>query len=184
LTFDYPGYDLHFIQKEGCKDGTAHEFTYVYKFHSPITGYHYVLRADYHAEDVFAVKFYCKKDRHSEYKYSKIINKGDIGNILITCAEAIPLLLEKHPTASFGFVGARTIDKASGKVESYINTQRFRVYKEIIKIKFGKVTFEHYEYPEVSGYLLINRKSGNDLATKEAAIRKMFSGTYNNLPDI
>lgn len=183
MTFDYPGYDLHFIQKEGCRDETAHLFSYVYKFHSPITGYHYILRADYHEEDVFAIKFYCKKDKRSTYKYSKIVNKGDLGNILITCAKAVPLLLQQFPTASFGFMGARTLDKASGKVESYAHTQRFRVYSNIVALKFGKVTFEHIEYPEVSGYILINRQSGNIIA-KEAAIKSMFVATYNNLPDI
>lgn len=184
MTFDYPGYDLHFIQRDRCKDDTAHELTYVYKFRSPVTGYFYIVRAEYHQEDVFAIKFYCKKDRASEYKYSKIVNKGDVGNILITCAKAIPLLLPEFPTASFGFIGARTLDKASGKVESYNTTQRFRVYKNVVVHKIGMVTFEHIEYPEVSGYLLLNRHSGHDLQEKENAIKKMFASTYDNLPDI
>lgn len=46
------------------------------------------------------------------------------------------------------------------------------------------VTFEHIEYPEVSGYLLLNRHSGHDLQEKENAIKKMFASTYDNLPDI
>jgi hypothetical protein len=184
LSFDYLGYDLHFIQKEGCKDTSAHKFTYIYKFHSPITRYYYILRADYHQEDVFAVKFYCKKDKRSEYKYSKIVNKGDVGNILITCVKAIPLILEKFPTASFGFIGARSLDKASGKVESYNNTQRFRIYKEIVQQKIGSVTFQHIEYKEVSGYLLINKHAGVNTKVKETAIRQMFAETYNNLMDV
>jgi hypothetical protein len=184
LTFDHIGYDLHFIQKVAHTDISSHEYTYVYKFFSPVTRYYYILRAEHHEEDVFAIKFYCKKDRHSDYKYSKIIDKGDAGNILITCAKVVPLLLGKHPSSSFGFIGSRTLDKVSGKVESYVNNQRFRVYKEVIKHKFGNITFEHYEYPEVSGYLLINKTSEIDLNQKEAAIRKMFSSTYNDLPDI
>jgi hypothetical protein len=185
LTFEsYPGYDLLFIQKEPSKDETAHEFTYVYKFHSPLTGYHYVLRAEYHAEDVFAVKFYCKKDRHSEYKYSKLTNKGDVGNILKTCVKLVPMLLTKHPTSSFGFVGSRTLDRASRKVENYNNNQRFRIYKYMAGATMGTKTFEHIEYPEISGYLLVNRECGGDIADKELAIKRMFSQTYNNLPDI
>lgn len=184
MTFDYPGYDLHFIQKESSKDHSAHEFTYVYKFHSPVTGYHYIVRAEYHAEDVFAIKFYCKKDRHSDYKYSKITNKGDLGNILKTCVKLVPLLLKTHPTSSFGFVGSRTLDRASRKVENYNNNQRFRVYKYIAGETLGTETFEHIEYPEISGYLLINHNSGSAVAAKELAIKRMFSQTYNNLPDI
>lgn len=184
MTFDFSGYDLNFIQKDRCKDETAHQFTYVYKFYSPITRYFYILRAEYHVEDVFAVKFYCKKDRGSDYKYSKITNKGDIGNILITCAKVIQILLLTHPTSSFGFVGARTIDKLSGKVENYNNNQRFRIYRELIAKKFGTRTFEHIEYPGISGYLLVNRNSGSDVATKEFAIKRMFSQNYDSLHDV
>ena len=176
MTFDFSGYDLHFIQKERSQDDSAHRFTYIYKFYSPVTRYIYILRAEYHIENVFAIKFYCKKDKGNEYKYSKIINKGDIGNILITCAKVIPLLLQEFPTASFGFIGARTLDKTSRKVESYINNQRFRVYKNVIAKKFGSITFEHIEYSEVSGYLLINRSSSHNLLNKENAIKSMFTG--------
>ena len=84
MTFDYPGYSLKFVQKRPCKDGTAHLFTLIYKFYSPITRYIYIFHADFHEENVFALKFYAKKDRHSDYKYSKLTNKGDVANILIT----------------------------------------------------------------------------------------------------
>lgn len=184
MTFDLTGYELKFIQRDASNDGTAHLFTYVYKFFSPVTRYFYIVRAEYHAENVFAIKFYCKKDRGNEYRYSRLTNKGDVANILITCAQVIPTLLIKHPTASFGFVGARTLDKASKKVENYNNNQRFRVYKEIIARKFGTLTFEHIEYPEISGYLLVNRRCGVDIAIKELAIKRMFAQTYDNLPDI
>jgi hypothetical protein len=185
LTFEsYLGYDLLFIRKEPSKDKSAHEFTYVYKFHSPITGYHYVLRAEYHAEEVFAVKFYCKKDRRSDYKYSRLTNKGDVGNILKTCVKLVPLLLDIHPKASFGFVDSRTLDRPSRKVENYNNNQRFRIYKYIAGATLGTQTSEHIEYPEISGYLLINRRCGSNIADKERAINQMFLRTYNNLPDI
>jgi hypothetical protein len=184
VTFDFTGYDLRFIQKDRCKDGTEHLFTYVYKFYSPITGYLYILRAEYHVEDVFAIKFYCKKDRGSEFKYSKLTNKGDVGNILITCAKVIPELLAIYPTTSFGFVGARTLDRVSGKVESYNKNQRFRVYSKVVAGKIGTVTFEHIEYPLISGYLLVNRNSGTKVNEKEIAIKHMFSRNYDALPDV
>jgi len=92
--------------------------------------------------------------------------------------------LIEYPTASFGFIGSRTLDKASGKVESYIKTQRFRVYKEVVEHKFGTKTFEHITYEELSGYLLLNKACGIDLVVKENAIKHMFADTYNNLPDL
>ena len=128
MNFDYEGYELKFIQKKPCKDGSDHLFSLIYKFFSPVTRYIYILHADYHRDDFFAIKFYCKKDRHSDFKYSKIINKGDIGNILMTCIKIVPILLNVFPNASFGFIASRSIDDATQKVESYINNQRFRIY--------------------------------------------------------
>ena len=183
MTFDYPGYDLKFIQKQPCKDGPATEFTLVYKFFSPLTRYSYILRAEYHRDEVFAVKFYCAKDKHSLYKYSKIVNRGDLGNIIMTCVKVIPLLLKTYPQASFGFGAARTIDSKSNRVESYENNQRFRLYRGIAELKFGVITFAHFEYELISCYLLINRNC-KSIALKERAVVKMFSDTYQDLPSI
>ena len=183
MKFDYLGYELKFIQKQPSKDKSSHLYSLIYKFFSPISNYHYILTADYHKEDVFAIKFYCKKDRHSDYKYSKIVNKGDVGNILMTCAKAVPLIFKDYPTASFGFSGARSIDFKSLKVEDYRNNQRFRIYKKLVAIKFGTQTFTHYEYEAISAYLLVNNKCKN-IKQKERDIAHMFSATYINLPDL
>ncbi len=182
MNFNYLGYDLKFIQKSNCKDKSSQLFTIVYKFYSPITKYNYILNADYHEEDVFAIKFYCSKDKRSDFKYNKIVNKGDLGNIFITCAKIIPLLLKDYPIASFGFCGARSVDFKSRKVENYLNNQRFRIYKNIVSIKFGTKTFTHYEYEQISSYLLVNNKS--NVVLSENRIKKMFSTTYYNLPDL
>ena len=183
MTFDYPGYEIKFIQKRSIKDGTAHLFTFVYKFHSPVTKYNYIINADYHQEDVFAVKFYCKKDKRSIYKYSKIVNKGDLPNILMTCAKIVPVLLLHFPNASFGFASARTVDIASKKAESFKNNQRFRIYRQLIPLKFGNLTFAHYEYEEISAYLLLNRCNSN-IELKELNIKIMLTETYNELHDL
>jgi len=66
----------------------------------------------------------------------KLFNKGDVGNILMTCVKVIPLLLNDYPEASFGFIGSRTVDEISRKVESFINNQRFRIYRQLIPLKF------------------------------------------------
>lgn len=95
--------------------------------------------------------------RKSDYKYSLITNRGDVGNLLVTCLKCVPLLLEKYPSASFGFVGSRTYDKISRKMEGYSNTQRFKIYRAFVLKKIGTDLFQHFEYDEVSGYLLINQ---------------------------
>jgi hypothetical protein len=184
LNFDYSGYPLKFVQKRPIKDASKHLFTLVYKFYSPITKYIYILHADYHEENVFAIKFYAKKDRNNDYKYSMLTNKGDVGNILITCLKAIPVILKDYPNASFGFIGSRTFDKESHTIEDFQNNQRFRVYRKIVEQKIGFNMFEHYAYEAISGYLLVNKLTQQDTDSRERAIIKMFEKTYQNLPDL
>ena len=183
MNFDYRGYPLRFVQKERCNDGTAHKFTLVYTFFSPVTKYKYVVRADYHEEDVFAVKFYCKKDKRSDFKYSKVINRGDVGNILISCLLVIPVILKQYPTASFSFIGAPTLDSSSEKLERAVQNQRYRIYAFVAAKRIGTLLFSHKKYPHISGYLLLNNACEN-LVQKEAAIKAMFQRTYNNVHDL
>jgi hypothetical protein len=132
---------------------------------------------------VFAIKFYAKIHKRSDLKYSKIINKGDLINILLTAAKVIPILLKDYTTASFAFSGARSIDIYSQKVESYQLNQRFRVYRGLITKVFGSEKFTHFQYEEISAYMLVNNSS-SDINEKEREIAKMFTETYNELPDI
>jgi hypothetical protein len=183
LIFHSTGYPLEFIQRRICRDASAHLFTLIYKFRSPVTHYAYILHADYHEENVFALKFYAQKDKRDDHKYSRITNKGDVFNILITCLRVVPVILQEYPSASFGFIGSRTIDRQSRTVENYQNNQRFRVYNGVVAGTIGEQTFAHYSYEEVSGYLLINRATP-DIDAKEQLIIRMFSDTYNDLPNI
>lgn len=177
MTFNYPGYSLLFIQQQRCRDESAHEYTRIYKFFSPVTRYFYIVRAEYHIEGVFAIKFYCKKDRKSEYKYSKIINKGDLGNVIMSCAKVIPQLLTDYPTVSFAFAASSSIDSRAKRQEQRGQTQRFRLYSYMIPKKFGEETFAHYAYDAISCYLLHNRRSGS---SKEH-IENMFISCYQTL---
>lgn len=104
-------------------------------------------------------------------------------NILITCLKAIPLILQDYPTASFGFIGARSIDRISQTFEPYQKTQRYRIYTQLIVAKIGQQTFEHIAYEEVSGYLLINRKAG-DINDAETLIKNIVYQTYEDLLDV
>jgi hypothetical protein len=171
-----------FIQKHSHKSGDAHQFTLVYKFFSPITQYHYIILAEYHDEDFFAIKFYCKKDKRSDYKFNKIVNKGDVSNILITCLKVVPLLLSAYPHSSFGFTASRTIDFKSKTTEDLNKNQRYKVYSRLVENTIGNAYFAHYAYEDISAYLLVNRM--HDIAEKESQIKNMIRACYINVPDI
>lgn len=181
-------YDLKFIQKDNCKDGSDHLFTLIYKFHCSETKLNYIIRAEYHTENVFAVKFYCKKDRSSDFKYNKIINKNNYStviNIFGTCLCLIPEILKFYPDTSFAIMSSRTVDFSNPKklTESLPKNQRFRVYTKFIQDRIGNVTFTHFEYPSISSYLLINNLE-KDIDEKELKIKEMFERTYSYIPDL
>lgn len=175
------GYEVKFIQTHPCCN--KHEKRYVYKFFSIKTKLHYVIYADYHENDFFAIKFYSKKDRKSARKYSNVINKGDVSNILVTCAKTIPELLKIYPNASFGFIGARTIDSRVNKVEGYKKNQRYRLYSYHIPQLIGNKTFLHKSYKNVSSYILLNKKNEN-LENLEESIVKIVTETYPDLLNV
>jgi hypothetical protein len=65
-------------------------------------------------------------------------------------------------------------------VEDFENTQRCRVYSQIVRNTIGDQTFEHLQYESISRYLLVNR-AAPDIDNQEALIRQMFTRTYINL---
>lgn len=179
MNFDYSGYHVKFIQREPCRDESAHLFTLVFKFFSPVTAYHYVVRAEYHTHHVFAVKFYCKKDRKSEFKYSKIINRGDIGNILASAASVIPIVLNNFPNVSFVFAASRSVGANNKPLEGYSLTQRFKLYAYLMPLRFGSATFEHYSYPSISSYMLYHRNAPKHRSEIENMLKDTYEGLLN-----
>lgn len=142
-----------------------------------------MVRAEYHKHDFFAVKFYAKKDRRSDRKYNIVTNKGDVANILITCAKSIPYLLQFFPGASFGFIGSRTVDFNSEKVEGFVNNQRYRLYKYHLPQLIGSEIFLHVSFKTASSYALIN-KTNSDIDEYKERVKHMVISTYDEIMQI
>jgi hypothetical protein len=104
---------------------------------------HYIIRAEYHTENIFAIKFYCKKDKRSDFKYNKIINKHNsstVLKILNTCLSVVPMLLQLSPNCNFALLSSRSVDFSSSKrlTEGLPQNQRFRIYSRLpLKITFS-----------------------------------------------
>jgi hypothetical protein len=103
---------------------------------------------------------------------------------VISCLKVIPILLQEYPLASFGFIGARSYDFSGNLIEPISNTQRFIIWSEVVKKKIGQVTFSHFEFPEASGYLLLNRQSTVVEGERINLIKRMFIDTYSDFPDL
>lgn len=176
-------YKFHFIQKASPASGDAFDFSYIYKFFTDKTSSYqrlkYIIRIEAH-DSVFALKFYAARDRKLDNKYNRIIKAhGYIESlkIFMTCAYLVPEILKRHPNCSFAINGARSIDLYSDKIEGEKNNQRFRIYRTIASSVFSKNTFEHFEFEEISSYLLVNRACV-DVHKKKNEIKEMFLSRY------
>lgn len=178
MSFDSKGYELSFVTRDNSRELSCIKFTNIYTFYSPVTKLRYIVRAEYHDEDVFAIKFYVKNHAESAHKYNLVTNLGDTRNIIITCAKVIKILLNDFPLASFAFMGSRTYQNIPHKYqEPHQNNQRFRIYSQFIQSTFGIRTFTHFQYREIGGYLLINNKN-EAIQEKERSIVKMIFKNY------
>lgn len=182
MSFDSPGYPFVFVEKRPCRDGGPVLYTLAYSFRSPVTRLRYTFLAEYHAGDIFAVKFHCHAHRLSERRYNIIVDKGDAFRIMRTVVEITLATLKEHPSASFGFVGSRSIDRDQ-HVEGASLTQRYRIYRWLATVLLGGRTFQHYEFDTISAYLLVNRRHADVEAAKDRYMR-MFSEAYGGIHDV
>ena len=179
MIFTKTPFPLIFAFKELVYDDSDHLYTLIYSFRSTETKQRYILRAEYHKADVFAIKFYLKNHSLSKSRYSITANLGHTSRIYLTCASIVPLLLKKYPDASFGLIGSRSYDRKLRKVEPAKNNRRFNIYSELILQKFGEVTFAHYDYSDISGYLLVNKNKDVLKAKKE--IEEVLLKNYHDI---
>ena len=100
-------------------------------------------------------------------------------HIFMTCASIVPLILQKFPLASFVINGAQSLDLESNKIEGRANNQRFRLYKNMATQLFGKERFEHYEFIEISSYLMVNKKECSDIERKKDRIKETLLNLYD-----
>lgn len=175
--FDSEPYELKHIQKSSPKASDDFVFVEIFKFFTK-NKLKYVIRAEMHEHNVFAVKYYASKHKLLEDKYNRLTNDYDANRIIITCASVLIKLLKGYPTASFAFNGSRTVDTVRDKIENLNNNQRFRIYSYVTDAMVGRETFEHYSFEGVSSYLLVNKKHYQDTEQGKDIIKNMFTTTY------
>lgn len=178
-------YHIYFIQKASPVEGDAFDFALIYKFYTERTDNYqrlkYIVRVEVTAENIFAVKFYAARDKKLDNKYSRIIKAhgySETLRIFVTCAYIVPLILKMNPTASFVINGAQSLDLQSDKIEGPSNNQRFRLYRNVAVRLFGRTNFEHYEFVEVSSYLLVNKKGGAHVEEEKNRIKETLINLY------
>lgn len=177
-------YPIRFIQKASPKGGDAFDFCRIYSFYTEATPtcqrLKYILRAEAH-EDVFAIKFYAARDTKLDDKYNRILGVHSYTNalkIFLTCASLIPILMVDFPTYSYIVNGARTID-VNKNIEGESETQRFRIYRALATKIIGTQLFEHYQFKEISSYLLVRKKTDVNIENEKNRIKNIFLERYS-----
>jgi len=118
-------YPVKFVQQDGCFDDSDHVYTRIYTFISETNKLKYVIRAEYFKTDTYALKFYPKRWKKRDNRYSIIINAGDAANILYTVGSLIPELLKASPKTSIALSATRSIDSATNRLEPIELNQRY-----------------------------------------------------------
>lgn len=140
----------------------------------------YIARAEVYGECI-AVKFY-PQSANEDHRYSVSTNrfttKGAL-RVIITCASLIPIMMRKYPDASFVIKASEGIDLQTNTEEPENNNQRFRIYRNVLMKVIGNENFQHSEYPNVSIYLLVNKKNCNNLKEKRDRIKKELVDKFN-----
>jgi hypothetical protein len=134
----------------------------------------YIVRAEMYKNETFTVKYYAAIHKRLDNKYSRLTEQYNASKIFKTCISIFSLLFKEYPSASFAINGSRTIDIKNDKIEGEKENQRFRIYAYIIDKFVGHKTFEHYVFPELSSYVLVNKKTD---AHKDK-IRDMFLNLF------
>lgn len=121
----------------------------------------YLVEVEHYRSDVFVIKYFLKKHKSNKKRFNLLSHEFKCSRIVATCIILVMSILKKHPNASFGFLGAHTIDLSNKYEEKKFNTRRFRIYKYAIEELIGTENFSHYMDVTNSTYLIVNNKVGN-----------------------
>jgi len=136
----------------------------------------YIVQLETYKYDIFIIKFYLKKHGSWKWKYNIRTNDHEAIRVINTCLNICLDLLNKQPTASFGFLASRTYNPNTKKLEDEAVNARYRVYIGKLLNYFSPQNFLHEENPEKSSYLILNRR--NRTPKLKEKIEEMFKDLY------
>ena len=129
--------------------------THNYTFKAGATPY--IAKVEEYPDNIFIIKFFRKQDRKRIDRYHVLTNEFKCTKIVSTCIRILISILEKNENASFGFLGANTINKEYEELRG--ETKRFKIYKRAMENLVGENIFEHTMDTINSTYLMVNRRN-------------------------
>ena len=139
-----------------------------YKFLTK-NGVRYNVDIEQHTHDLFILKFHQDKHRRRKDKYRILTGEYDAYRVFSTILNITIDVYEKFPMASFGFVGARSLDEKSRE-----KTKRWKLYSRIMVDYFSPSQFHHASMPEKSLFVALNSQ-------KEKQVPKLWEQIIEQL---
>lgn len=170
MTLD--SYPFYFI-KYDYPPGDVVRRKLLYRFRSTKSNYVYIVEVEQYEYDMYAVKFYPKQFRLSKHKYCLLTKTFEARKVINSCVMIMLDVYNKNSRASFGFVGARSLDEKQSE-----NVKRFRVYSKLMATYFSDTYFVHRENRKNNVYVMINRLNLSDNPGLIEELEKYFNDHY------
>lgn len=131
-----------------------HLQTTIYRFNTS-DEVRYLIYVTEYPEKFHTIDFCRNSQKYYRKRFSELTGGYGASRIIGTVVNLMNTLLKDGISylVSFGFIGARmTKDQKGGA------TQRFRIYRTIMRFMISPITFEHFEDVSNDAYLILNRK--------------------------
>lgn len=135
------------------------EHLYIYSFKTD--KYKYLVEVERYTQNIYILKFYKRSNKNSKERFNLLSNEGRCSRIIGTCFSIFLDIYNTNAKASFGFIGAYTIDPKTGNIEGKGNTKRYRIYTRAMINYFGEKTYTYYDDPAQSFYLAVSNQNVN-----------------------
>ena len=165
------------------KENPTKDIFNIWKFNFTSHKRRYIIEVEQYKYSIYILKYYADCHSKSKNKYSLLFNDEKPTRIIKTCVDVMLHFYANNNNASFGFIGANSINKKKKGIkisEGTSNTQRFRIYKLLMYNFFGKSTFAHAFNKKYSAYLMINRNCSSIRSFRKQA-EALFSKLYIDL---
>ena len=168
------GFPFIYKHNKAEKDGATSFIRHTYTFKSPKSNQTYIVEVDEFSDFLlYVVKFYLKNHRLSKNKFKLQTGLNEASRGIGTCVNIMVELYQKNPFRSFAFIGA------ASESENKNNTKRFRLYKKVMEAVFTPTTFDHFQHPKSSAYMMLNRAYSQNHLDLRNQIEDFFLKNYD-----
>jgi hypothetical protein len=137
--------------------------------------------------NLMIIKFYPRKlEKSGDYKYRAVINDVNFPKVLATVIRVCEHMVNKHPNASFAFLGSPK--EKGGQIEDISATQRYKIYLHALVNRVSSAKFQHIKLAGLSMLCLVNKKhedpyeyavsSYNMLCENSQDFRETYGGLF------